>query len=108
MDPTTVLTMTQSISTTQVISGSLSVGTVMVMLAADPVQIFGVMLGLLLILTLFLFFGKFQQWTLILALISILVWVPFSLTGLSLIAAVVVIFFLMVSVLLRTLIIFFK
>jgi ABC-type polysaccharide/polyol phosphate export permease len=103
MDPTTILTITQSISTTQVISGSVSIGTSAIMLAVSPAQMFGVMLGYLLILGLFLFSAKFQQWALILALISTLAWLPLSVTGLSLIASVVAVFFLMIATLLRTL-----
>ena len=57
---------------------------------------------------LFLFAAKFQQWALILVLIATLVWLPLSVSGFSLIAAVIVIFFLMIATLLRTLIRFFK
>jgi len=101
MDPTTVLTMTQTISTTNVLSGTLGISTVAVYLAVDAVRMFGGMLGLLLSLTLFLFANKFQQWALMLALIAVLVWLPLSLTGLSLIGAAVVMFFILICAVIR-------
>lgn len=102
MDPTTVLTMTQTISTTNVLSGTLGISTVAVYLAVDSVRMFGGMLGLLLSLLLFLFANKFQQWALMLALIAVLVWLPLSLTGLSLIGATVVMFFILICAVMRT------
>ena len=102
MNPLTVLTLTQTISTTQVLDGSLSTSAAAVYLAVDPLQMFGVMAGLLLALVLFLFVNKFQQWALILALIGILVWLPVSISGLSLIGAVIVLFFILLASVTRT------
>ncbi len=79
-----------------------------VTLAMDPVQMFGVALGYLLIVVIFLFVFKFQQWALILALISTLAWLPLSVTGLSLIASVIALFFMMMATALRALSNFFK
>jgi hypothetical protein len=102
MDPMTVLTMTQTISTTQVGSGSLGTSYAILYLAVDPLQMFGVMAGLLLALVLFLFVNKFQQWALILALIAVLVWLPVSISGFSLIGAVIILFFILLSSVTRT------
>ncbi len=102
MDPTTVLTLTQTISTTTVVGGSIGVSTLAVYLAVDPLQMFGVTAGFLLALVLFLFVNKFQQWALILALIAVLVWLPVSITGLSMVGAVIVLFFIMMCSIVRT------
>ncbi len=102
MNPQTVLTFAQTISTTQVVSDSLSVSTAAIYLAVDPLPMFGVMAGLLLALVIFLFVNKFRQWALILALIGLLTWLPVSLSGLSLIGAVIILFFLLLASVTRT------
>ena len=83
-------------------SGTLGISTVAVYLAVEPVRMFGAMLGLLLALALFLFANKFQQWALILSLIAVSIWLPLSITGLSLIGAAVVLFFILICAVTRS------
>jgi ABC-type multidrug transport system permease subunit len=101
MDVTRILTATFSISTTDVVGGSTAVGTVDVSLPVDPVQLLGVALGLLVFSAIFLFVNKFQQWALLLVLTAALVWLPLSITTLSIASAAVVLFFVLVAAALR-------
>jgi hypothetical protein len=108
MDPTQILTVTQVLTTSQIISGSVSIALSTVQLSVSPIEAMGVTLGYLLALSLFLMVCKFQQWALILALIAVAAWLPFSVTPLSWVEAGMGLFFIMVSSALRSVLNFWK